>query len=149
MFRTYETLWRNTQRSGWCTSLFNIRSSSDLQREALYSAQSALSVFKALTLISLCALPTFRSTLNAYDHHYSPQRHLSRCNKFGFFISIITFPPCRRFALQRLQLSSFLLSCFVPTDLCVLPCWMRFVRQTRQREERSATVVWFGVYCGF
>lgn len=85
-------MWRNTQRSGWCTSLFSIRSSSDLQREALYSAPSALSLFKALTLISLCALPTFRSTLNAYDYHYSRQRHLSRRNKFGFFISIITFP---------------------------------------------------------
>lgn len=69
-------------------SLFSVGSTSDLQREAVISALSALSVFK-LQLISLYVPPTFRSTLNVDDYHYSRQRHLSRRNKFGFFISVI------------------------------------------------------------
>lgn len=67
-------------------------SASDLQKEALFSALSALSVFKASTLIILYVPPTFRSTLNAYDYHYSQQRHLSCCNKFSFLWGSL-FPP--------------------------------------------------------
>lgn len=118
-------------------SLFSIGSSSDLQRKALYSALLALSVFKAAGLISPYVPPTFRSTLNADDYHYSQQRHLSHYNKFGFFISIIIFPRALSLLwLRYLQLSRFELTLLCAKDLFVLPCSLSCVGQMCLRLQR-------------
>lgn len=94
-------------------SLFSVGTSSNLQMEALIFALSALSASK--TLIILYVLPTFSSTLNADDYHYSLQRHLSRCNKLGFIYWCHYSPHAfSLFSLQYPQLSRFLLGRFVP-----------------------------------